>query len=66
MSQSFLKVRMLRHIDQFTQVWELEMDKSYLLTAESAQRLIDAGAAVLDPSPKRLDAAALEAPTRRG
>jgi hypothetical protein len=66
MAQQWQRVRMLRHIDQFVQVMELELDQTYLLTAESAARLIDAGAAVAEPNPKRLEAAALAAPTRRG
>jgi hypothetical protein len=66
MAQQWQRVRMLRHIDQFVQVMELELDQTYLLTAESAARLIDAGAAVAEPTPKRLEAAALAAPTRRG
>jgi hypothetical protein len=68
MAQEFVRVRMLRHIDAFVHVLELEQGQLYDLTRESAEKLINAGSAELAPpkSAPRLEAAALAAPSRRG
>ena len=70
MAQDWSRVRMRRH-DRSIQrvVLELLQDEVYRLPAETAQRLIDAGACepVLEtPNTSRLEAAALAAARRRG
>jgi len=66
--QEFVTVRMTRTIDQFPLVLELLMDHVYVLPKFYADRLLDTAVCerVQDPTPSRLDAAALAGPRRRG
>jgi hypothetical protein len=67
MAPALTRVRMLRQIDQFPMVMQLDFEELYDLPADCAQRLIDAGAAeAAAPKATRLEAAALAGPTRRG
>jgi hypothetical protein len=66
MAQVLKRVRMLRTLDQFVEVRELLMGETYTLTADGADKLIQAGVAEAVESSARVEAAALAPPTRRG
>ena len=66
MAGELVRIEMLRHVAQYIHVIDLEMGRTYELTPASAQALIDAGAAKAAPaSSRKLEAAALAAPSRR-
>jgi hypothetical protein len=67
MARDLVRVRMLRHVAQFVQVLDLEMGEVYELTAEKAEQFVANGMAErVDTKGKRLEAAALGDPQRRG
>jgi hypothetical protein len=68
MARDTVRITMLRQVDNFVQVLDLEMGVTYDIVRAVAEQFIDQGVAELASSKAstRLEAAALAAPNRRG